>query len=336
MGWSSGDWIAFFSLHALTIRIADVWEFAEACRSAFSFQAFLGYLWHSVDQVWKWGVASGHAVQLGAAFYRIYFAISGAFWDWWHHHQRCDFWALFSWDTFAIGSSAEMSFLAGATGDTDARADGIGFITGAIASFALTVFFIFFAHVWHKWHGRGGWDTALFRWNAHALFVLQVAGFAEATNDALLCACWAWLWISAGWSAGRSATQEDFVFIALAQFWWISEEHSVFLGVAFVSRYTNALRVSQMSLLAEASDDAVLGAHWAWVGIGAVWCASRTACLEFFIVGAGWERTNRWNLHVKFMVGLSITFLRAYAFTLFVLQVSFLTETTDDALEGTN
>jgi hypothetical protein len=91
-----------------------------------------------------------------------------------------------------------------------------------------------------------------------------------------------------------------------------------------------------MSLLAEASNNAVLGAHWARVGIGAVWCAGRTASLEFFIVGASWESANRWNLHVKFVVGLSITFLRAYAFTLFVLQVSFLTETTDHALEGTN
>ena len=141
---------------------------------------------------------------------------------------------MFGRDAFAIETSAEMSFLAGATGDTDARADGIGFITGAVASFALTVFFIFLASVWHKRHGRCGWDTALFRWNAHALFVLQVAGFAEATNDALQSACWAWLWISAGWSAGRSATQEDFVFFALTQFWWVSEEHHGFLGITFL------------------------------------------------------------------------------------------------------
>lgn len=68
MGRGGGGWsVALAALDALTIRVADVWVFAYARRSAFAFQAFLGHLWVAVDQEGWWSVAGGHAVQLGAA-----------------------------------------------------------------------------------------------------------------------------------------------------------------------------------------------------------------------------------------------------------------------------
>jgi hypothetical protein len=53
--------------------------------------------------------------------------------------------------------------------------------------------------------------------------------------------------------------------------------------------------------------------------------------LEFFIVGA-----LRDNDSLRDFVGSGLAFMRAHAFTLSVFQESLLTETPDDALEGTN
>jgi hypothetical protein len=156
MGWGSGNWIALFSLHALTIRITDVWVFAEACGSAFTFQAFLGYLWDSVDQVWKWSVASGHAVHLGTAFFRVHFAITGAF----------DF-------RFHRGGQKFFHF----------------------------------------------WGIAVGSWNADTFVVLQVSFTAEASNDAVLGAHRAWMWIGAGGWASCTACAEHFIGFAFWDWW---------------------------------------------------------------------------------------------------------------------
>lgn len=251
------------------------------------------------------------------------------------HLGGVHFWALLARDTTTIWTSAEMSLLASTTGYADARADGIGLVAGAIAPLALTEFFVLLADLWWQWHGFVGWHAALHGRHAHAMLVLQVAWLAEAADDALQGAGRAWMWVGTGWGAGRSAGQEDFIFLALGHFWWIGEEHA-WLSFALEGWHANALRVSQKSLLAETSNNAVLGAAWAWMWVGAGRSAGRTASLEFFIVGASWERKSRWDLEWEFVVGFSITFVRLYALAHFVLQVSFSAETTAHALKGTN
>jgi hypothetical protein len=64
-----------------------------------------------------------------------------------------------------------MTFLAGATGDADTRADRVRFIAGAVATFALTEFFVVAANLRWTRDGFGGRNTALFGWNADAMFV---------------------------------------------------------------------------------------------------------------------------------------------------------------------
>lgn len=127
-----------------------------------------------------------------------------------------------------------MSFLASAACDADAGADGIGLVAGAVAAFAFTIFFIVAAHLWWHRSGIGGGYTTFLSRNAHTVFVLQVAGFAEAADHALTSAHWAWMWFSAGRGAGGTTTQEHFVFFALSQFRWIGEEHWCFRGFALV------------------------------------------------------------------------------------------------------
>jgi len=70
-----------------------------------------------------------------------------AFRDWWEHHER--FWLNFR-RTFAglnafTGIISEHSLFARASGFADTRAQGVGVFARAIATFALTVFFIFLA-----------------------------------------------------------------------------------------------------------------------------------------------------------------------------------------------
>jgi hypothetical protein len=253
---------------------------------------------------------------------------------WWQHLERSwfDFGALFGQNAASIAVvGADVSFLAGAARDTDTRADGVGVFAGAIAALALTEFFVITAHLWWQWHGFGSWNAAGFRRHAHAVFVFQVAGFAEATDDALQSADGAGVRVGAGRGAGGTAWQENFVFFALSEFRRVGEEHGGFRRFALLARHAKAARVSQMSLFAEASDDAVLGADWARVGIGASRGASGAAWIEFFIIGTLWN-----DECLGEFLGSGLAFVRAHAFALGVLQESLLTETADDALEGTH
>jgi hypothetical protein len=168
--------------------------------------------------------------------------------------------------------------------------------------------------------------------NAHAVFVFQKSGFAEAADDAIASADRARVRVGAGgWTRG-SATEEDFVFFALTEFWRISEELDDW-SVAFGLGHAYAASVSQMTFVTEASDDAVLGANGARVGIGAGGGASRAAWIEKFIFRAFGFGLR--ELHGDFVVWC-LAVLRAYAFTIGVLQESFFTETTHHALECTH
>lgn len=315
--------IAVSSWYADTLGVSQIALLAEA-----SNDAVLGAHW-----AWMWISTGGWAGSAACVEQLIGWAFGG----WWHHHHLdgIGLRACFLWDAQSIRAAAQMPLLACTTGDADTWADGVGIVARSIASFALTEFFILLADLWWQWHGHLGWYTTLFRWYTHAFLVLQETWFAETANHALQSASWAWMGISTRWGARRSARHEYFVLFALCQFWWVSEvdlSHSLALS----GWHAHTLGISQMSLLAEASNNAVLGAYWTWMWVGAVRSTGRTTSLEFFIVGACWELKSGWDLHGDFVVGLSITFARSYAFALFVLQVSFLTETADHALKGTH
>jgi len=210
-----------------------------------------------------------------ATFALTEFFIFLALLDRWEHHER--FWLDLS-STFT-GLNAftsvitEMTLFASATGNADTRANRVGVFAGSIASFALTIFFAVATHLGLNGHGFDGRHAASFRMNADAVFVFQKSGFAEATDDAIASADRARVWIGAGGWASGSTSEEHFVFFALRKFRWISEKLHGFVGIAFGGRHANATGVSQMTFFAEASDDAVLGANWARIGIGAGGCA---------------------------------------------------------------
>jgi len=141
--------------------------------------------------------------------------------------------------------------------------------------------------------------------NAHTIVGFQESGFAEATDDAVLGADPTRVWVGAGGWAGGSASVENFVLFALRNFWWISEELHSFRGLAFTSWHAHATSISQKTFIAEASDDAVLGANRAWIRVGAGGGASGTTWIEEF---GGWAfRCGLGKLHGDFVV-TSVTF----------------------------
>jgi hypothetical protein len=127
--------------------------------------------------------------------------------------------------------------LAGATGDADTWADGVGLVTGAIAALALTEFFVGLADPGLNRDSHGRRNTADFSLDAHVLLILQVAGLAEAADHALATAGWTRIRLGAGGSAGRAAGHEHLVLFALAHFWWIGEEHGWLCDFALGGRH---------------------------------------------------------------------------------------------------
>jgi len=177
-----------------------------------------------------------------------------------------------------------MSFFASATRNADTWAQWIGVLASSIASFALTEFFVVSALLRLDGHGIFGFDAAVFRLNAHALFVFQETRFAKATDDAIASADRARMRVFArSWACG-SASEENFVIFALGNFWWKSDHLDGFRCFAFASLNAHALFVFQVSWFAKATDDAVLGAHRAWIGVGASGVASRAAGVEYFVI----------------------------------------------------
>jgi hypothetical protein len=308
---------AFAGFNAFSIIVTEMTFFASA--SGFA-------------DTWAQGV--GVFAGTIASFAFTVFFVDFAFRDWWEHHERfrLDLSRAFTGFNAFSGIGSEMTFFASASGHADTWAQGVGIFARAIASFALTEFFVIAAHLSLNGHGFGRGYAASFRRNAHAVISFQKSGFAEATDDAVLGADRARVRVGAsGWTRG-SATKEDFVFFACADFWRESEESDGWC-VAFGLGHAYATSVSQMTFVTEASDDAVLGANWAGIGIGAGWGASRAAWIEKFIVRAFGFGLRQ--LHGDFVVWC-LAILRAYTFTIGVLQESFFTETTHHALEGTH
>jgi len=225
-----------------------------------------------------------------------------AFRDWWEHHERFWLWdrrAFAGHNAFA-GLRSDVSLFAGAALDADAWADGVGVLARAIASFALTEFLVVSAHLWWHRHGFFGWDAAVLRSGADALFVLQVAGLAEASDHAVLRAGGAGVGLGAGGRAGGAAGQEHFVFFALRHFRWIGEEHvtrflhgeSVVSAIAIAFGNAFAFGVLQEPFLTETAHDALHGTHIRFFRISAGRDAGRAANAELGIGAASlvyWE-----------------------------------------------
>lgn len=185
-----------------------------------------------------------------------------------------------------------MAFLAGAAWDADAGAQWVGVLAGAVASLALAVFFIITAHWSRHWDSFRGGHSAGFRSHANAVFVLQKAWFAEAANDALLGAHWAWFWVGASWSASGSAGHEEFVFFALSDLWWEGEECGwSWSGIAGAGLNADALGVSQVTFLASASGFADAWTDGVWLVASSV---ASLALAVFFVLTANW---GGWQQH---------------------------------------
>jgi hypothetical protein len=179
-----------------------------------------------------------------------------------------------------------MSLFASAASNADAWAQWIGVLARSIASFALTVFFIVAANLGCHGHDVFGFHAAVFRLNAHTVFVFQETRFAKATDDAIASADRARVRVGACRWAGGAAAKENFVFFALRNFRWESEHLDWFRCFAFASWHAHVIFISQKTSFAEASDDAVLGADWTWIGVGAGGVARRAARVEYFVVWA--------------------------------------------------
>jgi len=250
-------WRAFAGFNAFTSIRSEESLFASASRFADTWAQWIGVFARAIT-----------------TFALTVFFVGIASWIRGEHHDVVDWlndwWAFEFGNAFTIGVFTEMSFFASAARHADTWANGVGLLAGSIASFALTEFFVFTTH-FLVLHGRdfGGRHAASFRMNAHAVFVFQESGFAEATDDAIAGAFRARVGVGARGRASGSTTEEDFVFFALRNFWWKSEELHIFRGIAFGGWHAHATSISQMTFIAEASDDAVLGANWAWMGIGA-------------------------------------------------------------------
>jgi len=206
-----------------------------------------------------------------------------------------------------------VSQLAGATRHANTWARWVRGVAGAIATFALTEFLVLAAHLWwHGWNNEFGWISeehiglwafAVGSFHADVVFVSQVAGLAEAADDALTSADWARMGIGAGRGAGRAAGFEFFVVRALhfavwenganstdqvdfflGVVWWQGTESSnQGLCIAVFRTHTFAVGIFQVSGLTETSRDALEGTEFGFFRFGTVRYTSGSAFQEFFI-----------------------------------------------------
>lgn len=252
-----------------------------------------------MDEEGRWHVARSHAIQLGTTVIHVHFMVTRAFpLNWWEHHhgQWLDGGALFLGNALSIGARSEMTLLAGTTGDANSWADGVGFVAGPIASLALTELLVHATHL----------GIALVGSHAPALLVLQESRLAETSGHTLEGADGAWIGVGTGRGTCRSAGQVDLV-LALAILWWEGEEEGCLGGIALGGGHTHTDAIPQVSILAEAPNHTVLGAHGAGMGVGAGGGARRSTCLKLLVVRASGQGSC-WDLHGDSGHGLAIAF----------------------------
>jgi hypothetical protein len=106
-----------------------------------------------------------------------------AFRDWWEHHERfgLNFRRAFAGLNAFSGIISEISLQASASRSADTRAQGVGVFARAIATFALTEFFIFLTLLERFWLNFGGAFAGL---NAFTGIITEKALFAGTARNA--------------------------------------------------------------------------------------------------------------------------------------------------------
>jgi hypothetical protein len=168
---------------------------------------------------------------------------------------------------------ANVIFLASATCTADPWAHWIRIFTSAIATFALTVFFIFIhAHWWNCDHGFGLWlllSWALFQWHATTVTVSDMIFPASATRDA------------DSWADRIRFFTSAITAIALTVFFILTSADWGHHGHGFRSRNaasfrldTNAVFIFQVAGFTETPNNTLPGTDIRTFRVGACWSAS--------------------------------------------------------------
>jgi hypothetical protein len=322
--------VAFFTFDAFAFFVTIVWEAADASSAWFHFFAFLWNDNSATDHVWQWGIATLHAVVLSSQIiFDVNFAISWAqdivaIWSVirkWHSNW---FLAIGGWHAHSI-SMFQVSLFAEASNHAVLGADWarMWVVAGGWAcSSAGFEYFIFLANWWHHHQVECVDFWALFFLDAFTIGIANMALFASTSLDT---DAWTdWVFVCACGIASLAST-EFFIFTG-AQ--WILHGWNT----AFFGWNTFTIFLLQESWFAETSDDALPGANWAWMWVGAGWSTSGTAWHEDFIFFAlHIRRESEQHLFV-----LCLTVFRTYAFAFFIFHETRFTETAHDTLECTD
>jgi len=206
-----------------------------------------------------------------------------ALFDWWQHHKggrrRVDWVYLGALDSLdAAAVFADVILLAGAARDAYEWAGNESVFASSIAAFAFAVFLVIAA--------------LLLVWRHHSCHRGHMGG-AFAGQDALAVIANVSLFAGAARAADEGADHIGILASAIASlactvfFIWEAEltrqQHGFDGGAAAYRRNAHALLVFQVAGFAKASDDAVPGADWAGMRIGACRRAGGAAGLEFLV-----------------------------------------------------
>jgi len=228
------------------------------------------------------------------------------------------------------GIVTEKALFASAARNADTWADRIRVLAGSIASFALTVFFIFLALLdrWeHHERLRLELSRAFTGFNAFTGIVTEMTLFAGAAGNADT------------WADRVGVLARTIASFALTVFFVIAT-HRGLHGHSFGGRYAASFRMNadavfvfQESGFAEATNDAIASADRARVGIGAGGRASGSACKEHFVVFA---LRKFWWISKKLHGFNGIALSGRHANAASISQMTFFAEASDDAVLGTN
>jgi len=205
------------------------------------------------------------------------------FFDRCQHHKvgrrRVDWVDLGALDCLdAAAVFADVIFLAGAARDADEWAGNESVFASSVAAFAFAVFLVIAA--------------LLLGWRHHSFHRGHMGG-AFAGQDALAVIADVSLFAGAAWAADEGADDIGILASAIASLactvFFIREaeltrpQHGFDGGAAAYRRNAHALLVFQVAGFAKASDDAVPGADWAGMRIGAGRRAGGAAGVENFV-----------------------------------------------------
>jgi hypothetical protein len=334
MRWIIGERVgvfAFAAFDALTARVTDVRFLADASRRAFQVGAFRWDLRNAANQERERGAARGQAVQLVTAV-GVEFAIGGAFaFDLSQHHgvQWSGDWS------FAVGGGhadalivPQIAFFAEATDDAVASADGtrVGIGAGGRASGTARFEVLVERADWweHLERLRLDLSGAFAGFDALAGFRSQITAFAGATGNADARAQRVRVLAR---TVATFALTEFFVLAAHARL----DRHGVFgASAAVLGGDARALSVLQETGFAEATDDALFGAH-ARLRVFAARRASGAARQEDLVFFA--LRQFRW-IGEEHVILSSIAFAGLDADALIVPHITLFAEAADHAVLG--